>query len=520
MGKSLRHGDAFTTPPSPFSTLKTWLGNQLWVQKLDNPLGLAVLLMATLPISYILSRLDFQIGFVLFIVLAGLPLVGFVLFNLVFGMALMLFVALMVVFGAKFTGAPIGTLLDLLILLSSIGILLRQLKERDWSFAKYPLGYVILAWLYFNILQVLNPEAESKMAWLYTIRSVAIQQLVFFIGAYALKNSKAGITMLFKFIIWMCFASAVYGLKQQFIGFSAAEKAWVYADKKRFELYYQWGQMRIPSFCYDPTTFGILMACFSMLCIVLLTGPTNRTQKIWLSIMIICSMLVMAYTGTRTAYVLVPLGGVFFAGMIFNRKVLLVGGLFLLLGAGFIAKSSSSGIVFRIQSAFKPTEDDSMNLRLANQKRIQPYIQSHPMGGGLGSCGQWGERFNPDSELSKFPHDSSFVRMGVELGWIGLILYSLFHYMVLRTGLYYFIRCRDPWIKTVYAAITTWCFMLTVACYAQEAILQLPMNVIYNIFLAILVTLKNFDPAFIEIEAENAAALAALNTKPNLQISE
>ena len=38
--------------------------------------------------------------------------------------------------------------------------------------------------------------------------------------------------------------------------------------------------------------------------------------------------------------------------------------------------------------------------------------------------------------------------------------------------------------------------MLAVACYFQEAILQLPMNVIYNVFLAMLVTLKNFDPAF------------------------
>ncbi len=86
--------------------------------------------------------------------------------------------------------------------------------------------------------------------------------------------------------------------------------------------------------------------------------------------------------------------------------------------------------------------------------------------------------------------------MAVELGWIGLILYTLLHYFVLRTGLYYFVRCSDPFIKSLYAGITTWCFMLAVACYAQEAILQLPMNVIYNVFLALMVTLKNFDPAF------------------------
>ncbi|MFZ4474008.1 MAG: O-antigen ligase family protein, partial [Saprospiraceae bacterium] len=214
----------------------------------------------------------------------------------------------------------------------------------------------------------------------------------------------------------------------------------------------------------------------------------------------LCAVWAMAYTGTRTAYVLIPAGAVFYGGLTLSKRVVIVGFVFALFGTAFILKSSSSGVIYRIQSAFRPSKDDSMNLRLENQKKIQPYIQTHPFGGGLGSCGVWGKRFNPNSELSNFPHDSSFVRMAVELGWIGLILYTLMHYFVLRTGLYYFVRCRDPLIKAIYAGITTWCFMLAVACYAQEAILQLPMNVIYNIFLAVLVTLKNFDPAFQEIK--------------------
>ena len=225
-------------------------------------------------------------------------------------------------------------------------------------------------------------------------------------------------------------------------------------------------------------------------------------------VMFISAIWVLAYTGTRTAFALVPVGGVFYAGLTLSRRVLMIGAVFAVLGTGFILKSSSNGVIFRIQSAFKPSQDDSMNLRLENQKKIQPFIQSHPIGGGLGSCGMWGKRFNPDSELSKFPHDSSFVRMGVELGWIGLMLYTLLHFFVLRTGLYYFVRCRDPLIKAIYAGITTWCFMLAVACYAQEAILQLPMNVIYNIFLAILVTLKNFDPAFAPLK--NSAVVDGL----------
>jgi putative inorganic carbon (hco3(-)) transporter len=492
----MNHGDLFTKKETFSGRLRAWIGRRLWVEKFNNPLGLGLLLLATLPVSYLLATLDLKIGVVLYAVLIGFPMVLYCLFNITFSLSLMLLTAVMVVFAAKYTGAPIGTLLDLLILLSAVGILLRQIKERDWSFANSPLGIVVAIWLYYNILQVLNPWAESKMAWLFTVRSVAIQQTVFFIGAYAFQNNRRGIVNILKLIIGACAVGAWYGLKQHYIGFSGQEQAWIMADKLRFELYYQWGMLRIPSYCYDPTTFGILMACFAMFCAALFMGPTNRWQKALLGFMAVSALWVMAFTGTRTAFALVPLGAVFYGGLILSRRVLLVGSVFAVLGLGFILKSTSSGVVYRIQSAFRPTEDDSMNLRLENQKKIQPYILSHPFGGGLGSCGVWGKRFNPDSELSKFPHDSSFVRMAVELGWIGLILYTLFHYYVLRTGLYYYIRCEDPLIKAVYAGITTWCFMLSVACYAQEAILQLPMNVIYNIFLAILVTLKNFDPAF------------------------
>ncbi|MBL7782809.1 MAG: O-antigen ligase family protein [Saprospiraceae bacterium] len=492
----INYGEMFDRRRSRLEQAKEWLNERLLLQKLNNPLGMALLLLATLPVAYVLSVLDLKISLVLFMALVGLPLVIFSLFNIAFSIGLMLVIALMVPFGAKFTSAPIGTLLDLLIMVSAVGILLRQIKERDWTFAKFPLSYIILIWLYYNVIQVLNPGAESKLAWLYTVRSVAIQQIVFFIGAYAFRNNRRGIMLVLKLIIGICFVSALYGLKQQFVGFSAAETAWIMSDKERFELYYQWGMMRIPSFCFDPTTFGILMACFSIFCVALLVGPGSMARKALLALMAGSALWVMAYTGTRTAFALVPVGAVFFCGLILSKRVLLIGGIFAVLGAGFVLKSSSSGVIYRIQSAFKPAQDDSMNLRLANQKKIQPFIQSHPMGGGLGSCGVWGKRFNPDSELSKFPHDSSFVRMAVELGWIGLILYTLLHYFVLRTGLYYYIRCSDPFIKSLYAGMTTWCFMLAVACYAQEAILQLPMNVIYNVFLALMVTLKNFDPAF------------------------
>ena len=493
------HGDLFDRSKDPLlARAKAWVGDQLWAKKLYSPLGLTFLLLATLPVAYLLATLDVKAGVSLFVVLTMLPLVVFCLFNVPFAVGMMLLVAASVPFALKITSAPIGTALDLLILLGAVGILLRQIKQRDWSFMKDPLVTVTLIWLYYNILQVINPWADSKMAWLYTVRSVAIQQVVFFIAIYAYRDNRRAIVLMLKGILFLGFFYALYGLKQELIGHAAFEEEWIYSDPTRFELMYQWGRLRVASMCADPTTFGILMACFGMFCLALLIGPTKDWQKVVLAGIMVCAFWSMAYTGTRTAFMLVPIGGIFYCGLILNKRVLLIGGALFLIGTAFILKSTTNPVIWRIKSAFNVENDDSMNLRLMNQRKIQPYIQTHPFGGGLGSCGVWGARFSPGSELSQFPHDSSFVRMGVELGWIGLILYTLLHYYVLRTGLRHFVRCRDPFIKSIYAGITTWCFMLVVACYVQEAIIQLPMNIIYNILLGILVTLKNFDPAYTE----------------------
>ena len=64
--------------------------------------------------------------------------------------------------------------------------------------------------------------------------------------------------------------------------------------------------------------------------------------------------------------------------------------------------------LLRFQTAFRPNKDDSYTARKVNQKRIQPFILSHPMGGGLGATGTWGRRFAPGSYLSRFPPDSGY----------------------------------------------------------------------------------------------------------------
>jgi len=120
-------------------------------------------------------------------------------------------------------------------------------------------------------------------------------------------------------------------------------------------------------------------------------------------------------------------------------------------------------------------------------------IYSHPIGYGPGSTGLWARRFTPNSFLASFAHDSYYVRLAVEEGIIGMALYMILLFTVLRRALYYYLRVYDPTIKTLYLAMLTALFILAVANYPQEAIVQLPTSLVSIIFFAAIVRLKDFD---------------------------
>ena len=159
-------------------------------------------------------------------------------------------------------------------------------------------------------------------------------------------------------------------------------------------------------------------------------------------------------------------------------------------------KTTSSAVVWRIQSAFRGESSDTIDVRIKNQKLVRPFIHSHPIGAGLGSTGYWGKRFTPGSWLASFAHDSLYVRLAVETGWVGLIIYMGLLFTAMRTSIYYFFRVKDPVIKTLYLGFTMNVFLLSLASYPQEAITLLPTSVVFYITLAMIARLKDFDPNF------------------------
>lgn len=481
--------------------LQDWLNRQLVGKRFNSPLGYVVLIAVAIALSGIIAVLGWKIGVVLLATIIGVPVLLGSMFNLRFGLVTVLVTTFFILaISRQFPQIPLGILLDAFIGIMFFGLLIKQIGKNDWAFMKNPVSWLLIGWIGYNLIEVFNPWAYSRLAWVYTIRSIAGIVLIYFIAMRAI-NSVDFVSLLFKVWIGLAFLGALYGLKQEYIGFADSELSWIMKSEERFSLFFNWGRWRRFSFFSDPTVFGVLMAYTSLLCFVLLTAKLAIFKKVALFIAGCTMLLAMVYTGTRTAFAVVPVGVVFFTFITMRKKIMVTVGLILVMAAGVLISPISSlgpldsNSLNRIRSAFIGEEDPSYKVRMRNQEFIQPYIWSHPIGGGLGSIGVWGSRFSPDSPIADFAPDSGFVRVAVEQGWVGLILYMVLIFMIFRCGVRYYLLCEHPRIRVYYVATLTVLFSLVVANYPQQAFAIFPTIVVFYICVAIVMRLKDFDDA-------------------------
>ena len=474
-------------------TIKRWIKHHFLMEKLNTVLGVLLLVLLSVFVALIVGKLGFLGGGGLLVLTFGTFLVFGAIFNIYLGLYVILIMSILVSYLSEIVDLPYGLSLDLLLVVLALGVIMKQIRERDLNFAKNPISLPIAVWVFYNLVQVINPIAASKLAWAFTVRSMALLILLYFIASYAL-NSYRRVINIYKFMLGLGFVSALYGLKQEFFGFTNFETVWLHSDPTRFQLIFQWSRMRVFSFFSDPTNYGIYMSYMSVMCFILMIGKFKIWQKAVLGVAGVSMLMAIAYAGSRTPVVLVPFGFAVFTLLSLKRNVIIAMGIVGLLGGAFLLKSTGNAVLFRIQSAFMPDRSgDTMSVREENQEKIKPFIQSHPFGGGLGSVGEWGERFSPESPLAGFPPDSGFVRVAVELGWFGYLLYCWLLYVIVSMGIRYYLRVKNEQMKIIYLAVTTMMFMLILASYVQEAIVQLPTSIHFYICLAIIARLKDFE---------------------------
>ncbi len=469
--------------------LQSWrerLWQQVLLQKLKHPLIASLLLFVAVAIGGSIAFVGPVPAIMMVALVVAFPLLYGIIAYPQFGIVVMLLAAYLIMWimriGVNF---PLGTLMDGLLMLLIFGFFLKIKYRRDWEIFKTPVSIMVIIWISYNLLQIANPVAESRLAWVYTVRSVAIVMLMYFIFLYHIRTISF-IRLIMKIWIGLSTFAALYGFYQEQLGYLPFEMRWISSDPRITDLYFIDGHWRKFAIFSDPVAFAYNMVVSSILCVCLSTGTKVVWKKIVLNALAVFYILVMLSSGTRGAYVLLPAALFLYSILKFNKKVIVlaaVGAMFL---GVLIMMPTSSPTIVRFQSAFKPSDDASFNVRKMNQKKIQPFILSHPMGGGLGATGVWGQRFAPWSFLANFPPDSGYVRIAVELGWIGLLIFCILMFTILKTGINNYYRIRDPELKAYCLAMTLIVFVLNIGNYPQEALVQFPSNVYFYLEVALI----------------------------------
>ncbi len=457
-----------------------------WDEKLNNLPGALFLALLTGLLGWLTIANGAIAGILIIASCVAIPVVYAVVAYPRFGIALLLGGVYLLFYimriGIDF---PLGTLVDGMLALLVLGFFIGQKKRPDWAIYRNPVSIMILVWLLYNLLQVANPWTESRMAWLYTVRTTGTIVLIYFIFLYQV-DSLRYLRFLIGYWLVLALIGALYAYRQEYFGFAGTEFENMAADPLMTSLLFIDGHWRKYSVFADPVAFSYNMVMAFFICLSLLTarGPFFR-KVVWLIVALLC-MTSIFFAGTRGAYVLIPAGLVLFMLLRFQKKLILFA-----IAAGFLLGvlifiPTSNPTLYRFQTAFKPSIDASYNVREANQKRIQPYIQSHPFGGGLGATGAWGVRFAPHSYLASFPPDSGFMRTAVELGWIGLLLQCLMIFLILKTGIDNYYRIRSSELKAYCLAMTLVVFVLCVGNFPQEAFVQFPANILFYLAAAVI----------------------------------
>lgn len=461
---------------------------------MNTPLGYLILLSLCVAIGIGIATSGIIVGAIVLAVVIGIPALYSLIVYPRIGMTIFLTFAYLImgIIRMGIINFPLGTLMDSMEGLFILNLFIQQKRNPDWKIFKTPISVIIIIWIIYNLLEVANPSAASRVAWVFTVRTVALVMVMYFVFLYNIR-SKEFIRFIFKLWLSLAFFGAAYAIKQQYFGFFPFEEAYLHSDPNVAQLLFIGGVWRKFSIFSDPVVFAYSMAVSSLLCIGLMTGPLSKGKKRILFFLMCFYLNSMLYSGTRGAFVLVPAAMILYAIMKFNKKILVLACVAAALLAVLIFIPTSNGTLYRFQSAFKPSEDASYKVRKINQKRIQPFILSHPLGGGLGSTGDWGKKFSPGTMLAAFPPDSGYVRVAVEMGWIGLFLLCLLMFTALKTGINSYYSIKDPELRSWCFAMVLIVFAFHIANFPQEALVQYPSNVYFYLVLALIGVTKRLD---------------------------
>jgi hypothetical protein len=457
-------------------------------------LGLAVVL--ALIISVV--GLKVAIGLCLF------PLALLGLIKLVQQPSLGLFASLVLSFFisglSRYLTFPWGLGIDILLFVTWLLVFLQQFRTGNWQLLKNDINLWLLLWFTYVCLQVINPEARSLTAWFYAMRGIGFYQLLSISLAFLLLRDPKYVRQFLYLSITLSVLGTLWGLRQKYLGTDAAEDHWLWVEG-HWDEHILFGVLRVFSFYSDAGQFGASQAMFALICGILFLNPkaTWSTRLLFLAAGLL-TFFGFAISGTRGAMAVPVTGGVVFLVVSRNFRLLFTG-LFIMGFSFYILKYTHvlHGVeqIRRMRTALAD-DNPSLSARLRNQATLGRYLQSRPIGGGIGTAGFWGNRFSPNSLLAQTPTDSYYVKVWAETGIIGLTLHlMMLAYFIGKAGFIVW-HLKDINLRYQMMAIYAGFVGVLFCSYGNQVFSQMPTGMIMNMCIPLLFLAPYYDQLLTE----------------------
>lgn len=457
-------------------------------ERYSQNLRLLLALIATLPVAFVVAKGGMLAG----LGLIGLPFVFFYLYLLFTYPIIGIYSYVVAGFGVSgilryVSGLPLGLSVDGILIITWVAVGVHKTEEYDFKILKNGLVIAFAVWMGYNMLQLFNPEARSRVAWFYAMRGVALYPLLSAPLVMILVRSPREVDVFFLLWFGLSICGALNGIKQQHFGVDRFEQAWLDAGAGTQHVLF--GKLRVFSFYSDAGQFGVSQGHALVAAgVMTLRKGISLPRKAFYAITAILCLYGMMISGTRGALGVPGIGFFMYFVMSKNFKIVVLGIIFGI-GAFSVLKFTSIGqgiyAINRMRTALDPN-DPSLQVRLANQRKLSSYLASRPFGGGVGSAGNWGLRFSPGSFLAETPTDSWYVKIWAEEGIIGLWLHLIILFYIAGHSGYYIWYMEDSELRQKMMAIWGGMWGIYLASYGNGVLGQIPTGSLLNVGMAIM----------------------------------
>lgn len=386
--------------------------------------------------------------------------------------------------------------IDSLFILTSISIVIKNFRDKfEWGKVINPLSIVTFIWLFFCTLELINPNSVGFIYWATSIRAIAVYPLITVILVSLLFKKYKHINWLL--ILWatLTLLGAAKGYWQKNHGFDPTEINWLYFGGGATTHLLTTG-IRFFSFFTDAgnygSSMGLSMVVFSIASIFI----KNRWLKLLFIITAIAGGYGMIISGTRGALAVPFTGYALFIILSKKWKLAISGGILLVASffvLNFTVIGNNNRLIHRMRTAFD-TNDASFQVRLNNQKIMKKYMTGLPFGAGIGLTKESVPSNSKLVDLATMPKDSSFVRIWVYTGPVGLTIYLFLLILTIIWGSYILLfKIKNEELRGILAGMLAGTFGMMVSAYGNEIYSQFPNGILIYTCQALVFLAPYFD---------------------------